>query len=211
MQFDPFDFILSECRCCSQCIDTFALSAIFPDHGLLFSIMFKCFAVYKIQGLRHSWTAFFICLFSSSLLTTLLYSYSLVLILIFLCSVFSHCFFLSTVKISLFLSENLVKVLGYVLLSLWHTLLSQFPFFLFSLNCRGCYMSPLASRSLGFFTSFNLYLFAVASSATHIFLLPPFFSLPRSDSAVTPGLHAVCLFISFVRQHTLSNLLFFIH
>lgn len=115
-------------KCCSQSVDTFVLSAVSPARGILFSIIFKCFPVYKIHGLRLSWLLFsslvlFLFFFFPSLITTLLYSYSLHLILMFLSSSFYYRFFLSTVKINLFLNKTLVEVLGYNLLSYWHTLL----------------------------------------------------------------------------------------
>lgn len=160
------------------------LSAVFPAHGILFPIMFKCFPAYNIPGLRLSWFlvvlglgvfGFFFPL--SPLITTLLYSYSLGLLLLFLCSVFYHCFFLSTVKINLFLIETLVKV---SLLFIFFKLL-----WLLHVTCF--------EQVFCFFTSSNLYLFAVTFSATHIFLLLPFFSLMLSHSCMTPGLHASCM------------------
>lgn len=158
----------------------------------------KYFSVYAINGLRILVLLFH---FFSSLMAASLYSYSLSLILTFLCS-FTITSFSPMLKSPFFWDscKRFVQSFAFILAL---TLL----FSLSSCNCCSSCTSPLSSRSC-FFGLSNLYSFVVVFRAMHIFLLLPFFSLLLSHSCMTLFMLPIYLFISSVRQHTVSNLHF---
>lgn len=179
-------------RCYSQYV---ALSAEFPAHGILISIMFKCFSIYNIHGLRLLVLLFH---FFSSLMASFLYSYNLGLILTFFCSFFFTIASFSPLLKSaffFFIFEILVKVLCMIC---FHSGIHFFVilFFFSPLNCCSSCMSPLSSRSL-FLWLIQLICSSLQGysyiSASAIFLTTTF-------SFLYDPLHASCISIHILCQ-----------